>query len=465
MTHKFDLIVIGAGPGGYVCAIKAAQLGLKVACVEKRETFGGTCLNVGCIPSKALLNSSHKYHDAKTSFHTHGIDVTKISLNLKQMMTHKETVVGDLTKGIAFLFKKNNVTAFKGTATIPSPGSVHLDSGEILTAPAIVIATGSVSATIPGITIDEKTILSSTGALSLTSVPSSMVIVGGGYIGLELGSVWSRLGTAVTVVEFAPGIVPAMDREIATELQRILEKQGLKFKLGHKVETVETTKEGLSLTLKSVATDQLETLSSETLLVSVGRHPCTDGLGLDALGIQRTSRGQIEVTDTFETTVPGIYAIGDVISGPMLAHKAEEEGVALAEHLAGKPIIINHDLIPGVIYTHPEVATVGSTEEALKESGTPYNVGKFSFKANARAHSMGDDSGFVKILSHKTTDAVLGVHIIGGTAGNLIAEAVAVMTYGGSAEDIGRICHAHPTESEALKEAALMASGLKAIHA
>ncbi|MDC0344666.1 dihydrolipoyl dehydrogenase [Alphaproteobacteria bacterium] len=471
-NEPYDLVVIGAGPGGYVCAIKAAQLGLKVACVDQRETLGGTCLNVGCIPSKALLHSSHKFHEAKSVLREHGVECGKLELNLAQMMTRKDKVVSELTQGIAYLFKKNGVTFYQGTATLPKAGTVLVTSGKgvkeiqtMLQAKSTVIATGSVSADVPGIKVDEETVLSSTGALSLAKVPQTMIIVGGGYIGLELGSVWARLGTRVTVVEFADRIVPAMDQDVASALHQSLEKQGLHFKLAHKVTKVDASKKGVTATISPVdGAGKDDTLQADTLLVSVGRRPCTEGLKLKELGVSLTERGQIDVNERFETAVPGVYAIGDVIQGPMLAHKAEEEGVAVAEMLAGKPLIIDHHLIPAVVYTHPEVSTVGQSEADLKEAGVPYAVGKFPFKANSRAKAMGDTEGFVKILSHKETDKVLGAHIIGGTAGSLIAEVVAVMTYGGSAEDIGRICHAHPTESEAVKEAGLVAAGMKAIH-
>ncbi len=464
MADTFDLVVIGAGPGGYVCAIKAAQLGLKVACVDKRATFGGTCLNVGCIPSKALLNSSHKYAEAKSYLRQHGVEVPKVELNLGQMLHNKDKVVEELTKGIAFLFKKNKVTGFNATAKITAPGMVSLSTGETLTAKNIVIATGSESVSVPGLKVDEKTIVSSTGALSLEKVPGKMIVVGGGYIGLELGSVWSRLGSEVTVVEYADRIVPAMDHEVGQAFQKSLEKQGLSFRLGQKVTGVKKDRKGLVVQISPRDGKGSEEVATDVLLVSVGRKPNTEGLGLDQLKMKLSDRGMIEVNAHYQTSLSGIYAIGDVVHGPMLAHKAEEEGVAVAEHLAGKPMIIDHNIIPAVVYTHPEVATVGLTEEQLKEQGIPYRAGKFPFMANSRAKAMGETEGFVKVLSHKETDRVLGVHILGSVAGTMIAEAAAVMTYGGTAEDFGRICHAHPTESEAVKEAGLAASGIGPLH-
>ncbi len=463
---KFDLIVVGGGPGGYVASIRAAQLGMRVACVDKRATWGGTCLNVGCIPSKALLHSSEKYEEAMSHLAEHGVKTGKVSLDLDTMLARKDKVVADLTKGIEFLFKKNEVTSVHGTARIAAPGEVVVNGAadeRVIRAERILIATGSEVAPLPGVEIDEKNIVSSTGALSLSKVPKHLVVVGGGYIGLEMGSVWRRLGTEVTVVEFLDAIVPAMDSEIAKHLQRLLQKQGMTFRLGTKVAAAKPTRSGVSLTLEPANGGDSETLDSDIVLVSIGRRPFTDGLGLDELGVARDNRGFINVNKKFQTNVDGIYAIGDVIPGPMLAHKAEDEGVVAVEIMAGQAGHINYDAIPAVVYTSPEAACVGLTEEQLKADGVDYNTGKFAFSANSRARANGDADGFVKILADKTTDAVLGVHIIGPDAGTMIAELALAMEFGASAEDIARTCHAHPTLPEAVKEAALAVTG-RAIH-
>lgn len=465
--QKADLIVIGAGPGGYVAAIRAAQLGLNVMCVEKQTGLGGTCLNVGCIPSKALLHSSHLYEMAQHDFARHGVIFKKLDLDLKKMIANKDAVVKELNQGIDYLFKKNKVTRVLGSATFKSANEITITKNDGSTeewlGKDIIIATGSEVATLPGIEIDETDIISSTGALSLKKVPKSMIVVGGGYIGLEMGSVWRRLGTEVTVVEFMDRIVPAMDKDIISQLQKILEKQGLKFKLSTKVTKVDKKKGKLAVTLESADGGKSETLEVETLLMSVGRRPNTDGLNLEKVGVAKDNRGFIHVNEKFETSVSGIYAIGDVIPGPMLAHVAEEEGIAAVESLTGQYGHVNYDAIPGVIYTNPEVASVGKTEAELKEDGIPYNIGKFPFAANSRGKAIGETDGLVKILAHKDSDKVLGVHIIGPEAGTLIAEMVTVMEFGGSAEDVARTCHAHPTLNEAVKEAALDVAG-RAIH-
>ena len=465
-NQQFDVIVIGGGPGGYVCAIKAAQLGLKTACVEMRDTLGGTCLNVGCIPSKALLTSSEKYSEALHSFAMHGIKLGKVELDLPAMHAHKNKVVGDNTKGIEFLFKKNNVTWLKGRGSIAKAGVVSVDKKDYA-AKHIIIATGSDVISLPGVKIDEKTIVSSTGALELAKVPGTMAVIGGGVIGLELGSVWQRLGAKVTVIEYQNRILPEMDAELASAAQKILEKQGLTFKLATKVTKVETSILG-GPTLHcepAIADGGSESTSAkfDIILVAVGRKPYTEGLGLEAAGITLDKRGRIEVDAHFQTKTPGIYAIGDAIAGPMLAHKAEEEGVALAELLAGKAGHVNPDVIPSVVYTWPEIASVGKHEEELKAAGIAYKAGKFPFSANGRARAMGDTDGFVKILADATTDRVLGVHIIGPDAGTLIAECALAMEFSASSEDIARTCHAHPTLNEVVKEAALATFG-KAIH-
>lgn len=463
--NQFDVVVIGGGPGGYVAAIRAAQLGLKVACVEKRGSLGGTCLNVGCIPSKALLQSSEVYEEILHGAEKHGVECGNVTLDLAAMLKRKDKVVEDLCKGIEGLFKKNKVAYFKGLGTLLSATQVQVEgeNSVTLTAKNIIIATGSDVMPLPGVTIDEKQIVSSTGALSLNEVPKKLIVIGGGYIGLEMGSVWRRLGAEVTVVEFLDTIVPAMDAEIARNLHKTLEKQGMKFRLGTKVTAAVTGEKGVSLTVEPSKGGEQEIMEADIVLVSIGRKPHTDKLGLDTVGVKRDNRGRIEVNNHFETSVKGIYAIGDVIAGPMLAHKAEEEGVAAAEIIAGQAGHVNYDAIPGVVYTWPEVATVGKTEEELKATAIAYKVGKFPFLANSRARAVGDTDGLVKILACSKTDRVLGVHIIGPDAGTLIAEAVLALEYGASSEDIARTCHAHPTLNEAVKEAALAVEG-RAIH-
>jgi dihydrolipoamide dehydrogenase len=462
MSESFDLIVIGSGPGGYVCAIRAAQLGLKTACVEKRATLGGTCLNVGCIPSKALLQSSEEFEKTNHALKDHGILVDGVKLDLSRMQARKAEVVAANTKGVEFLFRKNKVTWLKGAGRIAAPGSVDVD-GTLYTAKNIVIATGSESVPLPGVTVDEKQIVTSTGALELDKVPGHLVVVGGGVIGLELGSVWKRLGADVTVVEFLDRIVPGMDTEIATAFQRILQKQGIKFRLGTKVTGATAGADGVSLTVEPVKGGDAETIKADIVLVAIGRRPFTEGLGLAEAGVELDDRKRVKVDHHYATNIPGIYAIGDVIAGPMLAHKGEDEGVAVAEILAGQAGHVNYDAIPGVVYTWPEVASVGKTEEELKAGGIAYTVGKFPFTANGRARAMGDTDGFVKILADKATDRLLGAHVLGPDAGTLIAELTTAIEFGASAEDVGRICHAHPTLSEAVKEAALAADG-RALH-
>ncbi len=467
MAEHFDLAIIGSGPGGYVCAIRAAQLGLKVAVVERRSTFGGTCLNIGCIPSKALLHVSERFHEAGHAFSGMGITCGKPKINVADMQAYKDKVVEANTKGIAFLFKKNKITSLSGTGRILAPGRVRVTPADgapsEITAEAIVIATGSQSVSLPGIEEDEKTILTSTGALALPKVPKSLAVIGAGVIGLELGSVWRRLGAEVTVIEYLDRILPGMDGEIARVLQRELKKQGFAFHLGTKVTGVKKTKTAATLTIEPAKGGKAETIKAEKVLVAIGRKPFTAGLGLEDIGLELDERGRIPVDDGFETKIPGIYAIGDVIKGPMLAHKAEEEGVAVAEILAGLPGEVNHDLIPGVVYTAPEAASIGKTEEQLKDEGVDYAVGKFNFMANGRAKAMGETAGFVKILADKRTDRVLGAHILGPMAGELIHEAAVLMEFSGSAEDLARTCHAHPTLSEAVKEAALAVAN-RAIH-
>lgn len=453
-VSSYDLIVIGAGPGGYVCAIRAAQLGMKVACVEKREKLGGTCLNIGCIPSKALLHATEKYDAASHHFKDLGIEVSGLKVNLKGMMGHKDKVVADNTKGIEFLFKKNKIDWLKGEGKVLGKGKVSV-AGATYETKNIVIATGSDVISLPGITIDEKQIVSSTGALTLEKVPDSLIVIGAGVIGLELGSVWSRLGAKVTVIEYLDRILPGMDLETAKEAQKILAKQGLTFKLGAKVTSAKPAKKGVDLTVEPAAGGNAETLNADIVLVAVGRKPYTDGLGLKESGVELDERGRVKTDGHFKTNVDGIYAIGDVIVGPMLAHKAEDEGVVLAEMLAGQSGHIDYNLIPGVVYTHPEIASVGKTEEQLKQEGVSYNVGKFPFMANGRARAMNATDGFVKILADAKTDKVLGCHIVGPEAGTLIAEVVIAMEFGASAEDIARTCHAHPTLEEVTKEAAL----------
>ncbi|MGF7173240.1 dihydrolipoyl dehydrogenase [Azospirillum doebereinerae] len=455
----FDVVVVGGGPGGYVCAIRAAQLGFKVACVEKRSALGGTCLNVGCIPSKALLAASEKYEEAAHGLAKFGIKVGGVELDLPGMHAHKSKVVKDNTGGVEFLFKKNKIAWLKGAGTITSANTVEVEGvGAITASKAIVIATGSEVTPLPGITIDEKKIVSSTGALDLAEVPKRLVVIGGGVIGLELGSVWGRLGAQVTVVEYLDRILPTMDGEISKQSQRIFAKQGMTFKLGSKVIGANVSETGVSLTVEPAAGGAAETLEADVVLVAIGRRPYTQGLGLEAVGVEM-ERGRVKIGKHFETNVPGIYAIGDVVEGPMLAHKAEEEGVALAEQLAGQKSHVNHDLVPGVVYTWPEVAAVGKTEEELKAAGVAYKAGKFPFTANARARAIGATDGFVKILADAATDKVLGVHLLGPNVSEMIGELVLAMEFSASAEDIARTCHAHPTLTEAVKEAALAVDG------
>jgi len=455
---EYDLTVIGTGPGGYVCAIRAAQLGMKVAVIEKRKTFGGTCLNVGCIPSKALLHASHVYEEAENGMGAMGVEV-KPRLDLKTMMAFKDEGVAGNVDGVAFLMKKNKIDALHGSGRITGPGAIEVTpekgKAQSISAKNIVIATGSDVSQIPGIEIDEKRIVSSTGALVLPKVPKKLLVVGAGYIGLELGSVWRRLGAEVLVVEFLDRITPGMDAEVARQFQRILKKQGMEFKLGHKVTSVQTTAKGCKATIEPSEGGKGETVSCDVVLVAIGRAPYTEGLGLQEVGVKLDNRGQIIVDTQYKSSVDGIYAIGDVIAGPMLAHKAEDEGVAVAEILAGQAGHVNYGAIPGVIYTFPEVASVGKTEEDLKEAGIDYSVGKFPFMANGRAKVNRTTEGFVKILADAATDRILGVHIIGADAGNMIAEAVLAMELGASAEDLARTSHAHPTLTEAVKEAAL----------
>jgi dihydrolipoamide dehydrogenase len=464
MAQRYDVVVIGAGPGGYVAAIRAAQLGMKTACIDSRQSAGGTCLNIGCIPSKALLQSSEKFAEAGRDFAEHGIKVGEVSLDLGSMMSRKDRVVTTLTRGVEFLFRKNKVDWLMGKGRIAAPGRVVVAGADGVTqeieAASIIIATGSESTPLPGIEIDEKRIVSSTGCLALDRVPGRLVVIGGGYIGLELGSVWQRLGAKVTIVEVLDRIVPTMDRELGTALQRVLARSGIEFKLGTKVAGLREAPEGLTLELEGA---ERESLTADVVLVAIGRRPYTEGLGLEAVGVAVDEHGRIIVDDGFATNIPGIYAIGDVIRGPMLEHKAAEEGVALAERLAGQKTSVDYDAIPAVIYTWPEVASVGRTEQELKAAAISYRVGKFPFTANPRARTNGYTEGFVKILADSATDRVLGVHIVGPDAGTLIAEAVLAKEFGASAEDIARTCHAHPTLSEALKEAALAVDG-RAIH-
>ncbi|MEF2074080.1 dihydrolipoyl dehydrogenase [Consotaella aegiceratis] len=468
MADPYDLVVIGSGPGGYVCAIKAAQLGLKVAVVEKRKTYGGTCLNVGCIPSKALLHASEMMAEAQHSFADLGIEV-KPKLNLDKLLAHKDKTVKQNVDGVSFLFKKNKIDGVIGTGRIAAPGQIEVTkedgSTETLAAKAICIATGSDVAGIPGVELafDGETIVSSDHAIGLKKVPEHLIVVGAGVIGLELGSVWSRLGAKVTVVEFLDKVLGPMDGEVSKQFQRMLAKQGLDFKLSAKVTGVERTKKGAKVTFEPVKGGEAESLEADVVLVATGRKPYTEGLGLDAVGVKLDNRGRVEIDDHFRTNVEGIYALGDVVKGPMLAHKAEDEGVALAEQLAGQAGHVNYDVIPSVVYTSPEVASVGRTEEELKAAGIAYNVGKFVFSANGRARAMLHTDGFVKFLADKETDKVLGCHIVGSSAGEMIHEAAVLMEFGGSSEDLARTCHAHPTMSEAVREAA-MAAFAKPIH-
>jgi dihydrolipoamide dehydrogenase len=467
MAETYDLTVIGTGPGGYVCAIRAAQLGLRVAVVEKRATYGGTCLNIGCIPSKALLHASEMFEEAGHGFAKLGIKVTP-ELDLPGMLAHKDATVKSNVDGVAFLLKKNKVDGFRGTARIVSAGAVEVTGEDgktqTLETKAIVIATGSDSTPLPGVETDEKRVVTSTGSLELQSVPKRLLVVGAGVIGLEIGSVWRRLGSEVTVVEFLDRILPGMDGEIAKQAQRIFQKQGFGFRLGSRVTGVETGKKELKVSVAPAKGEgESEIIAADVVLVSIGRRPYTEGLGLKEAGVELDERGRVKTDAHYKTNVDGIYAIGDVIAGPMLAHKAEDEGVAVAEILAGQAGHVNYGVIPSVVYTMPEIAVVGQSEEELKAAGVEYRAGKFPFTANARARAMNRTDGFVKILADAKTDRVLGVHIVGAGAGELIAEAAVLMEFGGSAEDLGRTCHAHPTMSEAVREAA-MAAWFKPIH-
>lgn len=466
-NNSFDLIVIGAGPGGYVGAIRAAQLGMRVACIEKRITLGGTCLNVGCIPSKALLNASEHFSNAASgSLADMGILIENVKLDLCKMMQSKNDIVSSLTGGIDFLFKKNKITRLEGVASINAPGKVRIvggkDKGDYQ-ATKIMIATGSHPSSLPGIMIDEKRIVSSTGALSLEALPKKLVVIGAGYIGLELGMVWARLGSEVKVIEFLPRILPGMDSEVANKFLEIAKKQGLKFHLNTAVKLAKVGKNGVNLTVIPTDGGGEETVKADIVLVSVGRHPAIDGLGLDSLGVTMTQRGRIAVDAQFETSIEDIYAIGDVIDGPMLAHKAEEDAVAAVEMMSGKAGHVDYDLVPGIVYTAPEIATLGKSEDSLRDSGIDYAKGVFPFSANSRARAQGHSDGFVKILASKDTDKVLGVHIIGHDAGTVIHECATAMAFGASSEDIARTCHGHPTLNEAVKEAALAVDG-RAIH-
>ena len=461
----YDIVIIGAGPGGYVAAIRAAQLGMKVACVEKEKTLGGTCLNIGCIPSKALLNSSEKFVELSQHAEEHGITVNKVEINILKLMQRKERIVKQLTTGIGFLFKKNKITHFSGNASFEDKKTIIVSSSDgekKITSKHFIIATGSSSIELPSISVDEKHIVTSTGALSLQTVPKSLLVIGGGYIGLEMGSVWSRLGSKVTVVEALDRIVPSMDGEVAKEFMKSLKNQGMEFKLSHKVVSSSLGKNDVEVIMESIDKKQIKE-NYEVVLMSIGRMPNTNGLNLEAIGVKLNNKKAIEIDKDFKTSVDGIYAIGDVVPGPMLAHKAEEEGVACVEIINGQKTHFNYDIIPAIVYTNPEVASVGKTEEQLKELKTEYKIGKFPFMANGRALTTSASDGFVKILADKKTDAVLGAHIIGHDAGQLIAEIVTTMEFGGSAEDIARICHAHPTTSEAVKEAAMNVEG-RAIH-
>jgi dihydrolipoamide dehydrogenase len=460
---SFDVIILGAGPGGYVCAIRCAQLGLKVAVVEGRDTLGGTCLNIGCIPSKALLHASHMLHEAQENFEKMGLMTASPKVDWARMQGYKDDVVGQNTKGIEFLFKKNKITWLKGWGSIPGPGQVKVGE-EVHQAKSIVIATGSEPSSLPGVTVDETTVVTSTGALTLGKIPKTMVVIGAGVIGLEMGSVYARLGSEVTVVEYLDAITPGMDAEIARAFQRILTRQGLTFVLGAAVQGVDVAKGGATVRWTLKKDNSAGSQKADVVLLATGRKPYTAGLGLEALGVEVLPRGQVKTDGHFATTVPGIYAIGDAIPGPMLAHKAEDEGMALAEILAGKAGHVNYGVIPGVIYTTPEVASVGATEDQLKAEGRAYKVGKFSFMGNARAKAVFQGDGFVKLLADRDTDRILGCHLIGPAAGDLIHEVCVAMEFGASAQDLALTCHAHPTFSEAMREAAL-ACGDGAIHA
>ena len=451
---SYDVIIIGSGPGGYVCAIRCAQLGLKTACVEGRETLGGTCLNVGCIPSKAMLHATEMLHETEENFAKMGLKVLRPDVDWIQMLAYKQDTIDQNTKGIEFLFKKNKIDWLKGWGSIPEAGKVKVGD-EVHEARHIVIATGSEASSLPGVEVDEKVVVTSTGALELGKIPKTMIVIGAGVIGLELGSVYNRLGAEVTVIEYLDAVTPGMDAEVQKVFQRTLKKQGMKFVMGAAVQKVEATKTKAKVTYKLKKNDSEETLEAETVLVATGRKPFTDGLGLDKLGVELSERGQVKTDAHWATNIKGSSAIGDAIAGPMLAHKAEDEGMAVAETIAGKAGHVNYGVIPGVIYTHPEVATVGQTEEQLKEAGRNYKVGKFSFMGNGRAKANFAGDGFVKILADKETDRILGAHIIGPMAGDLIHEICVGMEFGAAAEDIARTCHAHPTYSEAVREAAL----------
>jgi len=459
MENKFDVIIIGGGPGGYVCSIRAAQLGLKTACIESRGTLGGTCLNVGCIPSKSLLNLSENYHKAKNEFNNLGIESNNIKLNLLKMMNTKKKSVFTLTKGIEYLFKKNKITYIKGKGSIESENSVlvHDESGKKIKYQTknIVISTGSIPSSIPDVKINEKNIVSSTGALSFNTVPKHLVIIGGGYIGLEMGSVWKRLGSNVTVIEFLDRIIPEMDTDISSEFLKILKKQGIDFKLNSKVTSVKTTNDELVIDFVTNQGSEKQRIKADKVLMAVGRKPFVEGLNLKKMGIKIGKDNKIEINKKFQTSIKNIFAIGDVIKGPMLAHKAEEEGIAVAEIISGQAGHVNYDVIPGVIYTSPEVAVVGKTERELKEQNIQYKIGKFPFMANSRAKVNNEVEGFVKIIAEEKSDKVLGVHMIGPHVGNMIGEMCLAMEFGASSEDIARTCHAHPTHTEAIKEAAL----------
>jgi len=468
---SFDLAVVGGGPGGYVAAIRAAQLGMSVACIDKRSALGGTCLNVGCIPSKALLQSSEKYVEAQSHLAVHGIEVKGVGLDLAAMLAHKDEVVDGLTKGIGFLFRKNKIEQIRGAARLKGKGEIAVSpadgkgAAQTVRAKRILIATGSESMPLPGVEVDEKRIVSSTGALSLARVPGHMAVIGGGYIGLEMGSVWGRLGARITVVEFLDRILPGMDSDVSAEMTKILKKQGMAFRLGTRVTGAKTSDSGVALTVEPAAGGAAEEIACDVVLVAIGRRPYTEGLGLDALGVARDNRGFIQVNERFETSVDGIFAIGDVIPGPMLAHKAEDEGYVCAEIMAGQAGHIEYDAIPGVVYTAPEAASVGRTEDRLKEEGVKFRVGKFPFLANSRARASAlETAGFVKIIADAETDRLLGAHIVGPDAGTMIAELALAIEFRASAEDVARTSHAHPTLNEAVKEAALAACGLGSIH-
>jgi dihydrolipoyl dehydrogenase len=459
---NYDVIIIGSGPGGYVCAIRCAQLGLKTAVVEGRDTLGGTCLNIGCIPSKALLHASHMLHEAEHNFAAMGLKGKSPSVDWKQMLAYKQNTIDTNTKGIEFLFKKNKIDWLKGWGSIPAAGQVKVGD-DLHSAKNIIIATGSEPSSLPGVTVDEKVVVTSTGALELGKIPKRLVVIGAGVIGLELGSVYSRLGSDVTVIEYMAAITPGMDAEVQKTFQRTLKKQGIKFIMGAAVQKTEASKTKAKVTYKLLKDDSEHVIDADTVLLATGRKPFTDGLGLDALGVNLTKQGQIDVDAHWQTNIPGIYAIGDAITGPMLAHKAEDEGMAAAEQVAGKQGHVNYNVIPGVIYTWPEVANVGETEQTLKEQGRAYKIGKFPFMGNGRAKANFMSDGFVKIIADKDTDRILGAHIIGPAAGELIHEICIAMEFGASAEDVALTCHAHPTYSEAVREAAL-ACGDGAIH-